>query len=407
MDPLVNPYTPNAGARPPALVGRDQQIADFTLLLARLRRGRTEKSMIITGLRGVGKTVLLGTFRQLAEDEQWAVVEWEISKHDDTAFRRTLASQFRTALLTLSPRDRWRERATRAANVLRSFTLSVDPEGNLTAGLGGPGQDPIANSGDLLSDLTQLVVAVGEAAQEADRGVVMLLDEVQFLSPTQLESLISGLHKCVQRNLPVTLVGAGLPQIAQLAGEAKSYAERLFTFPVIGNLTDEQARSVLQQPARAEGAEWDQDALSLATELTGTYPFFLQELGYAVWPGATGPLITADDVRDTAGLYRERLDTSFFRVRLDRTTELEKAYLRAMAEVGPDPASAADVARLLGRSSQQAGPTRAALIDKGLLYSPSHGLAAFTVPHFDQFMRRAVPQLDPPEVRPRKRRKPS
>ena len=300
MDPLTNPYTPNAGARPPALVGRDQQIADFELLLARLRRGHTEKSMIITGLRGVGKTVLLGRLRQLAEDEQWAVVEWEISKHDDTAFRRTLAAQFRTALLTLSPRDRWREHATRAANVLRSFTLSVDPEGNLTAGLGRPGEDPIANSGDLLSDLTQLIVAVGEAALEADRGVVMLLDEVQFLSPTQLESLISALHRSIQRNLPVTLVGAGLPQIAQLAGEAKSYAERLFTFPVIGNLTPSQAHSVLQQPARSEGAEWEPEALHLATQLTGTYPFFLQELGYAVWPAASGPLITADDVRDTA-----------------------------------------------------------------------------------------------------------
>jgi hypothetical protein len=282
--------------------------------------------------------------------------------------------------------------------------LSIDPEGNLTAGLGDPTDDPIANSGDLLSDLTHLIVAVGEAAQDADRGVVMLLDEVQFLSPAQLESLISALHKSVQRALPVSLVGAGLPQVAQLAGEAKSYAERLFTFPVIGTLTDEQAHSVLQQPAQAEGAQWDPDALALATDLTGNYPFFLQELGYAVWPAATGPHITAQDVHDTTGLYRERLDTSFFRVRLDRTTDLEKAYLRAMAELGPDPASAADVARLLGRSSQQAGPTRATLIDKGLLYSPSHGLAAFTVPHFDQFMHRAVPQLDPPQIRPRKRR---
>ena len=404
MDPLANPYTPNAGARPPALVGRDRQIADFELLIARLGRGHTEKSMIITGLRGVGKTVLLGRFRQIAEDARWAVVEWEISKHDDTAFRRTLATQFRTALLTLSPRHRWAERAKRAANVLRSFTLSVDPEGNLTAGLGAPDDDPIANSGDLLADLTHLIVAVGEAAQEADRGVVMLLDEVQFLSAAQLESLISALHKSVQRALPVTLVGAGLPQVAQLAGEAKSYAERLFTFPVIGNLTDEQAHSVLQQPALAEGADWDPGALGLATDLTGNYPFFLQELGYAVWPAATGPQITESDVHDTTGLYRERLDTSFFRVRLDRTTDLEKAYLRAMAELGPDPASAADVARLLGRSSQQAGPTRATLIDKGLLYSPSHGLAAFTVPHFDQFMHRAVPHLDPPQIRPRRRR---
>lgn len=279
MDPLANPYTPNAGARPPALVGRDRQIADFELLIARLSRGHTEKSMIIAGLRGVGKTVLLGRFRQIAEDAHWAVIEWEISKHDDTAFRRTLATQFRTALLTMSPRHRWQERANRAANVLRSFTLSVDPEGHLTAGLGAPVEDPIANSGDLLTDLTHLIVAVGEAAQEADRGVVMLLDEVQFLSAAQLESLISALHKSVQRALPVTLVGAGLPQVAQLAGEAKSYAERLFTFPVIGNLTHDQAHHVLQQPTQAEGAQWHQDALALATDLTDNYPFFLQDSG--------------------------------------------------------------------------------------------------------------------------------
>ena len=405
MDPMENPYTPNAGALPPALIGRDDQIDAFRLLLARLERGRTEKSMIITGLRGVGKTVLLNRFRQIAEDARWAVVEWEISKHDDRAFRRALGSQIRTALLTLSPRERWRERGARAAHVLRSFTLSVDPEGILTAGLGAPAPDPIADSGDLLADLTQLIVAVGEAAREVDRGLVLLLDEVQFLSPLQFEAVITALHRSVQRTSPVTFVGAGLPQVAQLAGEAKSYAERLFTFPRIEDLTDEQAKAALREPARQQGADWDDNALRLASVLTGNYPFFLQELGYAAWPTAVGPRITEADVQESALLYRDRLDTSFFRVRLDRTTDLEKAYLRAMAELGSEPASAADVARLLRRTSQQAGATRSGLIEKGLLYSPSHGLAAFTVPHFDQFMVRAVPSLEPPEVKPRKRRR--
>jgi hypothetical protein len=405
MDPLSNPYTPNAGARPPALIGRDRQIDDFRLLLARLSRGRSERSMIITGLRGVGKTVLLGRFRRIAVDKGWTVVEWEVSKHDESAFRRAVAREMRTALFALSPRERWQERARRAAAVLRSFTVSIDPEGALTAGLGEPAADGVAASGDLAADLTQLLIAVGEAALDASSGIVILLDEIQFLTQAQLEALITGLHKCVQRDLPVTMVGAGLPQIAQLAGEAKSYAERLFTFPVIGNLTDAQARAALRDPAIEQGADWAEAALAMASEVTGNYPYFLQELGYTVWPLADGPVVGHKDVQESLPAYQERLDSSFFRVRLDRTTDLERAYLRAMAELGPDPAPAGEVAALLKRSSSQAGPTRATHIDKGLLYSPTHGLAAFTVPRFDEFMKRAVPRLEPPTVRPRRPRR--
>ncbi len=404
MDPLSNPYTPNAGARPPALIGRDEQIKDFRLLLARLSKGRSERSMIITGLRGVGKTVLLGRFRSIAIEEDWTVVEWEVSKHDETAFRRAVAREFRTALFSLSPRAKWRERLHRAASVLRSFTVSIDPEGALTAGLGEPIDEGIANSGDLAADLTALLIAVGEAAADEGKGIVILLDEVQFLTQPQLEALITGLHKCVQRELPVTMVGAGLPQIAQLAGEAKSYAERLFTFPVIGNLTDAEAHAALLEPAMEQGAGWEEPALTLASEITGNYPYFLQELGYTVWPLADGPTVSRADVLESLAPYQERLDSSFFRVRLDRTTDLERAYLRAMAQWGAEPAPAGEVAALLGRSSSQAGPTRATLIDKGLLYSPSHGLAAFTVPRFDEFMKRAVPRLEPPAVKPRRRR---
>lgn len=404
MDPLLNPYTPNAGARPPALIGRDEQIEGFRLLLARLSKGRSERSMIITGLRGVGKTVLLGRFRGIAIEQGWTVVEWEVSKHDETAFRRAVAREFRTALFSLSPRARRRERLQRAAGVLRSFTLSIDPEGALTAGLGEPVDEGVASSGDLAADLTQLLIAVGEAASEEGKGIVILLDDVHFLTQPQLEALITALHKCVQRELPVTMVGAGLPQIAQLAGEAKSYAERLFTFPVIGNLTDAQAHAALREPATEQGAGWDEPALTLASEVTGNYPYFRQELGYTVWPLADGPIVTLEDVQESLAAYQERLDSSFFRVRLDRTTDLERAYLRAMAQLGPDPAPAGEVAALLGRSSSQAGPTRATLIDKGLLYSPSHGLAAFTVPRFDEFMKRAVPRLEPPAVKPRRRR---
>jgi hypothetical protein len=403
-DPLLNPYTPNAGASPPALFGRESQIAQFELLLARLNRGYTEKSMIVTGLRGVGKTVLLGRFRSIAEAADWAVIEWEVSKHDEAAFRRAIAREFRATLFTLSPRAKWGQRMRSAAGVLRSFTLSIDPEGTLTAGLGDAVAEGRGDSGDLIADVTDLLVSVGEAAREVDRGVVLLLDEVQFLTRPQLEALIAGIHKTVQRALPVTMVGAGLPQIAQLAGESKSYSERLFTFPTIGNLTDEQSHDALAQPARDLGVRWQPSALDVASAATGNYPYFLQELGYSVWPMADGAVVTEVDVADALPLYEARLDESFFRVRLERTTELERSYLRAMAEFGSRPCVAAEVAEKLGRSSQQVGATRATLVAKGLLYTPSHGLAAYTVPHFDKYLLRVMPVLDPPPVRPRRQR---
>ncbi|MDZ7577559.1 MAG: ATP-binding protein [Candidatus Nanopelagicales bacterium] len=406
MDPLRNPFTPNAGARPSVLIGRDEQLRSFELLLARLAAGRTEQSMIITGLRGVGKTVLLGQFRTMALKQGWAVVEWEVSKHEDDHFRRQLALQFRTALLTLSPRAKWKARAKRAAAVLRSFTITTDPSGNVAASI-DLGELPalgIADSGDLGTDLTSLVVALGEAAKECGKGVVILLDEVQFLSKPQLEALIASLHRSVQLELPLTMAAAGLPQIAQLAGEAKSYAERLFRFPTIGILSATEAEATLKESARQEGADFASDAVTLAQRRTGNYPYFLQELGYSVWPIAEGPVITRSDVEVALPAYLSKLDSSFFRVRLDRATELETAYLRAMAELGPHPQSAADVARLLNRTSQQCGPTRSGLIVKGLLYTPSHGLAAFTVPQFDLFLKRVIPRLTVPAIKPRRRR---
>lgn len=402
MDPLTNPYTPNAGAKPPLLVGRSDQLDSFELLLARLQRGRTEQSMIITGLRGVGKTVLLNEFRQRALANRWVVIEFEVYKHDDNEFRRRIAVEVRRALLELSPRERRGERLETAARVLRSFTLTVDPEGRLTVGLNGTPESGRADAQDLALDLPDLLVALGEAAGETDRGVVLLLDEIQFLTRPQLEAVIMAIHKTVQRELPITLVGAGLPQIAELAGEAKSYSERLFKFPRIDVLSDEDATRALVEPARDEGVVFDDAAIARSLEVTGGYPYFIQELGSAIWPVSTAMRVHLDDVVTAQVAYEEKLDSSFFRVRLDRTTELERAYLRAMAELGPDPQSAADVAQLLGRTSQQCGPTRSQLIEKGLLYTPSHGYAAFTVPHFDRFMKRAIRELRVPTIRPRR-----
>lgn len=407
MDPIRNPYTPNAGAEPPAVLGRDVQLQTFDILLQRMSIGRTEQSMVITGLRGVGKTVLLGRFEQRAREHGWVVIDKEVSKRDDTHFRHQLASSMRTALLKLSPRARWGERMTRAAAVLKSFSVSVDPEGTITGGFDVQAAEGYGDHQDLSADLTDLLVAVGEAAQAGERGVVLLFDEVQFLSSSQLEALISAIHKTVQRRLPVTMVGAGLPQIAELAGDAKSYSERLFKFPRIGNLEDGDARRALSEPATAEGAGYDEDALDLAVEVTGGYPYFLQELGYAAWGMAQGPTITRLDIERTVPVYEAKLDESFFRVRLDRATELQRAYLRAMAELGPGAKKAQDVANVMGRKSTQLGPTRAQLIDMGLLFTPEHGYAEFTVPHFDQFMLRAMPSLVVPPVRRRSKGNPA
>ena len=405
MHALTNPYTPNAGAEPQAVVGRDDQLTSFELLLGRVGRGRTEQSMIITGLRGVGKTVLLGRFRTTALGQDWVVVELEVSKHDETEFRRDLSARLRTALLELSPRARWTERFQHAAAVLRSFTLSVDPAaGSVSAGFDVDAAEGFADHANLGMDLTDVFIALGEAATERGRGVVLLLDEVQFLSRLQLEALIEALHKMVQRKLPVTLVAAGLPQIAELAGDAKSYAERLFKFPAIANLGSDDAKAALARPAAEEGASFAAGALDEAVTITGGYPYFIQELGYAVWTIADGPVISRADVLAAVPAYEAKLDASFFRVRLDRATELQRAYLRAMAELGPAAQKASDVADVMGRTSTNLGPTRAELINMGLLYTPEHGYAAFTVPHFDRFMLRAVPTLVVPQLRTRQPR---
>ena len=404
MQAITNPYTPNAGAEPQAVVGRDDQLESFDLLLARIERGRTEQSMIITGLRGVGKTVLLGQFRAKALERDWVVVELEVSKNDESHFRSAMATKLRTALFELSPKARWTDRFQHAASVLRSFTLSVDAAGNLSAGMDVDAAEGFADHANLALDVTDVFVALGEAAQERERGVVLLLDEVQFLSKQQLEATIEALHKMVQRKLPVTLVGAGLPQIAELAGDAKSYAERLFKFPSIGNLGDEHAKAALTKPAADEDVTFDEDALTEALQVTGGYPYFLQELGYAVWTVAEGPVITRDDIVTAVPGYEAKLDESFFRVRLDRATETQRAYLRAMAGLGSAPQKASDVADVMGRTSQNLGPTRAELINMGLLYTPEHGYAAFTVPHFDKFLIRAIPTLEVPALKPRKRK---
>ena len=392
MDPRKNPYAPGAGTKPPALVGRDKQIESFDILLERLENGYVEQSMIITGLRGVGKTVLLDVFREKAEAREWATVEWEVEKN--AAFAPKIAAHVRRALLQIAPKVKWTDRVLRAASILKSFTVTFNPDGAMTAGLDIDALAGIGDSGALSEDLSDLFVAIGEAAQDRGVGVVFLIDEIQFLRPPDLEALIVALHKCTRRSLPITLVGAGLPQIPRLAGEAKSYSERLFRFPQIGELdAASDARDALVLPAAELGVEFEPSAVDFMVAYTQGYPYFLQEYGRIVWDEASASPVTLDDVESLLPLVEAGLDESFFRVRAERTTELELRYLYAMAELGPAPHRASEVARRIRRTVEQAGPIRSRLIDKGLLYTPGHGYAAFTVPQFDRYMLRRHAEL--------------
>lgn len=390
MDPRTDPYNPGAGTTPPALVGRDREIERLDVLLSRLSNGRSSQSQIITGLRGVGKTVLLNRFREVADGHGWVSVEAEIDSQTELA--PLMARLARRALLSIDAPKRWGARAQRAAAVLKSFTVQMDASGAWSIGVDIDAAVGKADSGVLAEDLTDLLVELGEAAKDHKTGVVFLIDEIQYLRQHDLEALILALHKTTQRNLPITLVAAGLPQIPKLAGEAKSYAERLFTFPEIGALPEPAATEALTRPASDAGVIVEPDAAARAVEFTEGYPYFLQEVGSAVWEIAQDNRITRADIEAALPLVEHKLDRSFFRVRVERCTALELAYLRAMAELGPGAQKSGEVATTLGYTrSEELGPTRANLISKGLLYTPGHGLAGFTVPQFDRFLRRHMP----------------
>ena len=353
--------------------------------------------MLITGLRGVGKTVLLGAFESRARASGWVTVAAEITKNED--FGPRMGSMVRRALFQVAPRASWTDKLRQAAAALKSFSITVAPDGSVTAGIDIEPLEGIADSGNLSDDLTDLLVALGEAAEERETGIAFLVDEVQFLRAAEFEALIAGLHRTVQRQLPITLVGAGLPQLPRLAGEAKSYAERLFKFPRIGRLTPPQAEAALAEPAADLNVSYEPGAIDVIVDYTEGYPYFIQEYGKIVWDIAPeGEPISQRVAEEAQRAVEAKLDESFFRVRAERVTELELRYLRAMAELGPGEQSAGDVAAVLGRTSDQLGPTRARLIAKGLIYTTSHGHGDFTVPQFDRYMRRNH-DLAPPKPR--------
>ena len=349
-------------------------------------RGYTEQSLVVTGLRGVGKTVLLGEYQNVAKEESWVAVKAEVSKN--TPFAPQIANLARRALFDVSPKARWEDRAKSAAAIIKAFSLTVNPAGAVTVGLDGDPAVGRADTGNLNEDLADVFEAIGQAAKAHERGVVFLFDEIQFLDKTQLEALIGAVHRTVQLQLPVTFAGAGLPQLPGLAGEAKSYAERLFKFPMIGELDDAAAQEALTEPARLEGVAIDARAVQAIVEYTEGYPYFIQEFGRAVWNHAEGEGITVSDAQAAQGVVETELDESFFRTRIQRCTVEERRYMRAMAELGAAAQKASDVADVLGKTSQEVAPLRARLINKGLLYTPRYAYAKFTVPQFDRFMRR-------------------
>jgi hypothetical protein len=385
MDPFENPFRPGAGTPPPALVGRDELIEKYSVTLRRTLAGRPGKSVMPIGLRGVGKTVLLNRFHKMAQDEGLTVGFIEAPESGD--FKRLLATRLRSTLLELD--DGPVSRAVkRALGTLKSFTYSLPDGGAISLNV-----DAIAGSADsgvLAEDTTDLLVAIGEAAKDRKTGLLLAIDEVQYLAAEELGALISAIHRTVQLSLPVILVGAGLPQLPGLAGNAKSYAERLFDFPHVGSLDDPDARAVLVLPAEAQGVAFTDEALDMLLDLTQGYPYFLQEWGYHVWNASPKSPITLDDVRLAAPDVQRQLDRNFFLVRMDRLTPTEKHYLSAMAELGAGPNRSGDIAAQLGVKVESVAPRRSALIQKGMVYSPAHGDTAFTVPMFDDFLRRSA-----------------
>ena len=392
MDEIRNPFSPGAGTPPPELAGRSALIDRIKLLLARVREGRPEKSALLVGLRGVGKTVLLNELENLAEQVGYKTIL--VEAHESKSLTALLAPSLRKLLLSLDRMENVSNKVRRGLRVLKGFVNGVKITlGDLEIGLDIEAEAGTADSGDLEADLPELFIAVAEAAQDRKIPVAILLDEIQYLSAKELSALIMAMHKMAQKRLPLVLIGAGLPVLAGLAGDSKSYAERLFDFPEVGPLAPDDARQALREPAQKEGADFTDEALDEIIRLTQGYPYFLQEWGYQSWNYAPQSPVQLADVKRATPRIIERLDANFFRVRFDRLTPREKDYLRALAELGAEPQRSGDVAAVLGVKVQTVAPLRDSLMKKGMIYSPAHGDTAFTVPLFDAFMKRAMPQL--------------
>lgn len=388
MDPIRNPFSPGAGTPPPEFVGRDHLLKKADIILQRVKARRSAKSLILVGLRGVGKTVLLFRIREQAEAAGYKALMIEVP--EDKALAEILLPPLRQILLALDAMENLSAKVKRSLRVLKSFASGLKVKiGDLELGLDA--EVGSADSGDLEMDLGNLLVAVAEAGADRKTAVALCLDELQYLSETDLGALIMALHQVAQKQLPLVLFGAALPQLVAKAGRSKSYAERLFEFPEIGPLAPEDAREALDGPVSREGVSFTSEALDELVRITEGYPYFLQQWGYASWEAARRSPIELATVQIASGLAVEGLDESFFRVRFDRLTPREKVYLRAMAAGGPKPQRSGEIAERMGVKVTTVAPIRSTLIQKGMIYSPGHGENAFTVPLFDQYMVRVMP----------------
>ncbi|MEO0754238.1 MAG: ATP-binding protein [Pseudomonadota bacterium] len=385
MDPVRNPFAPGAGSQPPELAGRDDIVEEATIALKRTMIGKHARSQMLLGLRGTGKTVLLNTIEQEAESNDYLTSIIEAPEEKPLA--ELLYPKMQQVLRKLSLIDSARANTHHAMKALRSFasvfriqigdlSISVDPE---------PG---VADSGNLEYDLSDMFVAVGTAAKAAGKGWCLLIDEVQYLQSDELAALIVAIHKISQKQLPVIFFGAGLPQLAGLSGDAKSYAERLFSYPKVGALDKEAALKAVREPINDEGEDITHNALALVIGITHGYPYFLQEWGFQSWNAADESPIDGRDVEKATEKALKRLDDGFFQVRFDRLTPKEREYVIAMAALGQGPYRSSDVADKLGEAPSKLGPRRAQIIAKGMIYSPQYGDIDFTVPMFDDYLRR-------------------
>ena len=392
MDPRLNPYAPGAGAPPPELAGRDELIERAAVALDRVRAGRAARSFVLYGLRGVGKTVLLNRIRLDAEARGIASVRMEAP--EERSLPALLIPALRASLLRLSRGEALRGHLHRGMRALASFASALKVKyQDIEFSIDAEPEAGLADSSDLDIDLTDLFGVLGKAAAERGTALVLYIDELQYVPEGELASLIAALHSTSQENLPISMVAAGLPQLVGRTGDAKTYAERLFEFARIGPLGDDAARDALIVPAAREGVGIDPDAVLEILRETSGYPYFLQEWGKHVWNTAGSSPIRLDDARRATGVALAELDASFFRVRFDRLTPGQKRYLRALAELGPGAHRSGDIASILSQKVTTVAPVRNSLIAKGMIYSPGHGETEFTVPLFDEFMKRTMPGI--------------
>jgi hypothetical protein len=382
MDPRDNPYAPGAGTRPPALTGRDKEIEAYEVLIDRLKHGMAGQSMIVTGVRGVGKTVLLNAFEDIAVDRGWLAVQREFDER--TSLPAVVARAAQRILVDLKPSRKVAEKIRNTFAGLGTFSLkdpggwelSYTPSGKVAADALG-------------EDFVDLLLALGQAAQEKGRGVAFLLDEVQFVPASDFGAFVVGLHRLNQKALPVTCIATGLPSLPALAGEAKSYAERLFEYPHLDRLSEIDAAAALRGPAESHRVTFHEDALEYIFRQTEGYPYFLQQYGKYVWDVASKQQITLRDAQLGGRQAQERLDDGFFLIRYERASSAQRDFLHAMSRCEGPPYAIADVAHALGKTDPRAiSMRRNHLIKKGLIFSPQHGTVDYTVPRFADYLHR-------------------